>query len=110
MDEFEKAYYNGLKGLKFESSGFSYTCQTCIDAHGFCCEHSAKAAWENNEISDEGSFSWDACDLCGSHLGGNRYSAHAVTDDASQDDIHLEICQDCLLYMANGDLPEEWEG
>jgi hypothetical protein len=59
------------------------------------------------EYPDEGGFSWSSCDSCGSSLGGDRYVAHGV--DANKDIIHMDICVDCLMFFANGDVPEEWE-
>jgi hypothetical protein len=103
MNTFEKRFKNGLLGLHSESSGFSYICPECIDYYGFCCKHSAKAAYEKGEIVDEPSFSHESCDICNSNISGNRYIAHAMTKN--NDILHLEICQDCVLYMANGDLP-----
>ena len=53
----------------------------------------------------EGSFSWRACDSCGSTLGGDRYPAHTEFDCKP---VHLNICVDCLQYHANGTVPDEW--
>jgi hypothetical protein len=84
------------------------------------------------ECAEAGGFSWHACDCCGSRLGGNRSPAHgflsqklagalakippgspdgqALRHEAfEQARIHLDICQDCLLFLANGDEPETWE-
>lgn len=62
---------------------------------------------------DEGGFSWQPCDSCGNTLGGNRYPAHAIHRDAfdcgaKRPDLvyHIDICADCLLWHANGDLPD----
>jgi hypothetical protein len=106
---FEKAFKRGTEGLKYESSGFCYTCETCLDNHDICCEHKAKRFWERGDIADEGHFSWQPCDFCGSRLGGDRYAAHAIfKDDETETIEHFEICEDCIFYMANGDLPENW--
>ena len=66
---------------------------------------------------DEGSFSWSECDSCSSHLGGDRFSAHAIHKEAfgpdakRPDDVHhISICVDCLMFHANGEEPEVWEG
>jgi hypothetical protein len=61
--------------------------------------------------SEELGFSWHSCDLCGSHLGGDRhevvilYPGKAGLLEAET----LSGCGDCLFYAANGDLPETWE-
>jgi len=103
---------NFIERFKFRTSdienittGFSYACSDCQDAHGFCCMHSAKAAYESGEVSEEGHFSHDRCDMCRS-LPGNRYAAHGTIDGTS---YHFEVCQDCLMYIANGELPEDEE-
>lgn len=68
----------------------------------------------DQEYLDEGSFSWSQCDSCGSTLGGNRYAAHGFVPDESDlptgEVVHLDICEDCLCFHANGDIPENWEG
>lgn len=56
--------------------------------------------------ADEGSFSWSACESCGSSLGGNRYPAHYLDDNGEIS--HMHVCTDCLMYHANGDEPEDW--
>ena len=62
---------------------------------------------ETGELADEPHFSWSPCESCGSSLGGNRYAAHST--DADGNISHWDICEDCLFYFANGDLPENWE-
>ena len=60
--------------------------------------------WSTQEALCEPSFSWSGCDLCDSTLGGNMEPWHAV--DANNEIIHGEhACVDCVLYLANGDLP-----
>lgn len=71
------------------------------------CEH----ADGDPEHRCEPSFSWSQCDSCGSNLGGDREPATMIpTDYEAGDDtmIEVSICVDCLLYWANGDLPEQW--
>ena len=83
------------RGLTFVSVGASAQCSECGD---------------DGDSANEGFFSWQACDLCGSTLGGQRYPCHAIMD-AEMKPWHGELwhgacCVDCLLYFANGDLPE----
>ena len=59
------------------------------------------------DLAAEPSFSWSPCDGCGSRLGGNRYPAHTLDEDSQI--IHLEICEDCLVFFANGDDTEHSE-
>ena len=107
MTDFEKAFFDGLGSLKFESTGFCCGCPECRDNHSIEDEATDRELWENGSIEDEGHFSWEPCELCGSHLGGDRYAAHAV--DKDDEIVHFDVCVDCVMYMANGDLPENWE-
>lgn len=105
-DPFVVAFEKNTKGLHAISSGFSAHCEDCRDSHDICCEHRAKFAMESNEIVDEPSFSWRSCETCGSRLAGDRQAGHAL--DSNDDLVHLNMCTDCILYVANGDLPENW--
>jgi hypothetical protein len=61
--------------------------------------------WGNGAVYSEPSFSWSGCDLCGSDLGGDFEPWHAI--DAGGEIIHgNHACQDCICYLANGDLPK----
>ena len=70
---------------------------------------------EHGNLADEPSFSHHSCECCGNGLGGNRYVAHALVQVKSNDNPrklqwlteHYEICEDCVLYIANGDVPDE---
>lgn len=69
---------------------------------------------EDMEVWGEPSFSHSECDSCGSTLGGDRYPAHAIMRDsfgkpeAPGQIWHIDICVDCLMFHANGELPD-WE-
>lgn len=54
----------------------------------------------------ESSFSWSSCDTCGSQLGGDRYETTGMLDG---DVVSMDSCVDCVMYIANGDIPEEDE-
>lgn len=56
------------------------------------------------QCADEGGFSWAGCDSCGSSLGGNLSPAHYIGD--AGEIVHCSVCVDCMMYHANGDLPE----
>lgn len=60
--------------------------------------------------AEEGGFSWSECDICGSSLGGDRYPAHWIytAPDGRRSIEHERVCVDCLMYAANGDVPESW--
>jgi hypothetical protein len=69
-------------------------------------EEEIRDAQENDELPDEGGISRHPCECCGSGLAGTRYAAHGF--DAHDELNHLEVCVDCLCYIANGDEPETW--
>lgn len=60
------------------------------------------AHWHLIAGDDDLGFSWSPCDTCGSTLGGDRYLVHVV-DDGEWDT--MESCVDCLMYIANAELP-----
>lgn len=100
MSDFTDAIDRNLDGCEAVSVGYCPGCEFCP---GY------------QEGSDEGGFSQDSCECCGSTLGGNRYSAHYIRPDDNGSVVgqvihHMEVCEDCLLYLANGDEPETWEG
>ena len=101
---FVQAVQAGLKGLTAVSTGFLCECSECIEYSGYCCEHAARAAMEDGDIDQDSSFSSSSCDCCNSHLAGDRYAAHGINDTESI--VHLEVCADCVLFIANGDEPE----
>ena len=57
----------------------------------------------------EAFFSWSPCDTCGCKLGGDRHDCVLVRKpgDASSEQIKVTSCTDCVLFAANGQLPEE---
>lgn len=57
----------------------------------------------------EAHFSWAPCETCNSKLGGDRYDCTLVRGpgDAASDQIKVASCVDCVLFAANGDLPED---
>lgn len=103
------------------ATGPAASCRVCLREYGFDPDLTAEspefdAAQEYMYEHSEGSFSWSACESCGSTLGGNRHDAHAIHREAfgpnakRPDEVrHITICTDCLLYHANGDEPEAWE-
>lgn len=97
MSAFTNAVERGTDGLDFLSTGYV--------SHDLCDECPEE---QDSDCGDEGFFSWSSCDCCGSGLGGTRYAAHGR--DKGGNLIHLDVCEDCLMYLANGDEPEAWEG
>lgn len=100
--EFEKAVKDNLEGIEAISVSLLSDCDICLSDNNCTADEI-----ESGTAFDEGGFSWRPCDGCDSSLGGNRYSAHGIVNDEI---IHFEVCEDCMLYLANGDLPNNWEG
>lgn len=95
-----------LQGLHAVSTGACPGCPECMDRDGFTDKHEHKIAWRNCRLIEEPHFSWCSCDICGSRLGGNRYRWHAL--DHNDEILHFEYaCTDCVMFLANGDEPEE---
>lgn len=106
MSAFTKAVDRQLSGLQHVSPGLTSRCATCNPDDLQDDEYSAAT----DSAGDEGGFSWQSCEGCGSSLGGNRYAAHGVmTLRGKETVVHLDVCADCLCYLANGDEPEDWE-
>lgn len=111
MSRFTESVEDSWSGITFRSAG---ACPGCRE-----CRLSREATEEERQLADEGSFSWSPCESCGSHLGGDRYPAHGIGEvrrDArgrflpcSGHLFHLEVCADCLAYLANGEEPQESE-
>lgn len=125
---FERSVDHYLAGLLNVSTGPSHACKECMESSplpdGAACPHCGEVLDEDSDemqswydCASEGGFSSSQCDSCGSRLGGNRYSAHAWRgptgkgrDSWEEELIHLSVCGDCLCYLANGDVPKNWEG
>lgn len=99
-------YQRCTDGIKHISTGIYSKCQGCQRQWGMGAAE-LEAACQADEVTDEGGFSGRRCEGCGSGLGGNRYAAHGFTDDNTV--VHLDVCEDCLIYIANGDEPKNWE-
>jgi len=72
-------------------------------------ETAAREAWrleDSGNYPDEGSFSRNGCGICNSSLGGTLYLWHWI--DAKGVIQHAEdACTDCVVFLANGDEPDE---
>lgn len=114
-----------LKGIEAISTGGTLAdCGECPDVADVC-------NWSNGcdervcYCHDEESFSWGQCDACGSTYGGGRYVGHGLIPRAptvwdrikavfgrrfnalkDAELIHLDVCTDCVFYIAYGDEPE----
>jgi hypothetical protein len=92
------------------SSGLCSACSDCQDNYGVD-ELELKDMMDQG-LSDEGGISRQGCDCCGNGLQQNLYAGHCwiTLDDGKEVLTHLELCSDCMMFIANGDLPENWEG
>lgn len=93
------------EGLDAVSTGVCPGCETCRDEYGpDMSEEEFDEALSSGKIVAEPFFSWHGCDLCGSSLGGNFEPWYAV--DKNGEITHGDrACVDCVVYLANGDLP-----
>ena len=107
MSNYTKAVEKNIAGLKAVSTGICPECQTCADTHTDGDLVELQRQWESGEICDEGSSSWKGCEICGCKLGTTVYCWHWIADGEIQHSDN--VCQDCVLYLANGDEPEHNE-
>lgn len=109
---YEQRVARGLEGLEAVSTGPCPGCKTCADARGMTLRK-FNAAYEAGDIPAEAHFSWHACGICGSTLGGDREEWHAISAEDMRKPagkarriLHFDdACVDCIMYLANGDLP-----
>jgi hypothetical protein len=102
--EYMESVEHNTKGMNALSSGYCPTCSECASMLGMD-QKEFDEAYENGTICDEGGFSRYGCDICGSSLGTTVYSYHWL--DENNDIQHGEgMCQDCVCYIANGDIPQ----
>lgn len=119
-----QAVTRGLEGLQAVSTGVCPGCSTCAHEHDYSDDNddpdrtlaAFDEAWRSGKVDSEASFSWSPCDICGSSLGGDREIWHAIMGQPGEDlkgrsIEHLNsCCTDCVMFLANGDEPEGWEG
>ena len=107
MSEYSDRVEHYLKGLEAVSTGICPGCEECRDTYSpESTMDEYDGLWSSGEVCDEGGFSCSHCEICGSGLGGDRYLWHAV--DSNNEIIHGDnCCVDCLMYLNNGDEPEE---
>ena len=108
----DKIDYN-LAGLEAISTGICSGCDQCQRDYDLD-EQRLEDALDDGTICNEPSCSRQPCDACGSSLAGDRHDAHAIdpgpfenTYQTAPRIIHLNVCSDCVEYLANGTEPEE---
>ena len=87
-----------LSGIEPVSAGACPGCKDCG------LEDLAHADDDPDRYDDArtGHHSRYACEVCRA-LPGERYPAHGTLDG---DTVHLTVCVDCYMYLANGDVPD----
>ncbi len=115
MSEFTDAIAHRMDGREAISTGICSGCGLCLNTYGYDTQEALDEDYGLGNLTDEPHFSKSPCDCCGSSMSGDRHDAHFTIPDSKGSVIgqplhHMEICTDCLLYLANGDVPENWEG
>ena len=96
------AHLEGLTGI---STGICPGCQVCADEYTDGDLRALEAGWECGDIFEEPWFSWRRCNCCGSTLGGNRETMHAVDPDGNI--LHVGgVCVDCVYFLEYGCLDD----
>lgn len=116
MSNFTKAVEHYLEGLEAVSPGACPGCTECG------LENVDTIDDPRYELAGEPSLSKQQCDSCGSTLGGDRHPAHGIMKQYKPQEqyyglqpsgkdtiLHLDVCGDCVMYLANGEEPEHWE-
>ncbi len=105
--DFTESVAHNTQGLEAITTGPCPGCETCRKDYDYPTMEALAEAWTTGDLDSEPHFSWSACDLCGSTLGGDREVWHAI--DKNGEIIHGDnACTDCVMYLANGDIPEDW--
>lgn len=114
---YERAVRASLEGMIGVSTGACPGCAQCASDHGHDPDDEQsmsdfEARWRSGDACSEPHFSWSPCGICGSSLGGDREVWHWVhaRADGTREIVHEDnACIDCVLYLANGDVPERWQ-
>ena len=107
MSEFTDIVAESLKGFEAESVGLCPGCLQCADALGLeQAEFDEKL--ESGNLFDEAGFSRESSDFCGTYLAGDRWVWHAIHKESRELFHGDNCCTVCLMYLANGDEPENW--
>lgn len=111
MSDFTDAVHEGLQGMDAVSTGSCPGCGECMDIDGYDDAAKHREAWQTSDLPSGGEyFSWRPCGICGTRLGGNRHNWHWIDPNDPTHTINHEsdACDDCAIYLANGDEPDSW--
>ena len=111
-DAFLEAIDVFLRGMDGEPSSGMWECPEC--GHRWDVTEDCPECGCDLEIALEPSFSWSGCDCCDSTLGGDLYPMIGWLNGAREAGFNYEThgwegraCADCVIFFANGDLPEQ---
>ncbi len=104
----DKAQYKAYQEkVHKETSGYNHFCTGGASSCIICNPEGLDGDTYNAHNENEGSFSSCPCELCNSHLGGDRHAAHGIEGPAHNFNvIHYDICVDCLYYIEYGQLDD----
>lgn len=106
--DYRAAMDRNLDGLTAVSTGVCPGCVECMDTHEYTDKEVFEEAWSSGDVHEDPHFSWRGCEVCGSSLGGSFEVWHGI--DAKGEILHgSRACVNCVVFLANGDLPERWE-
>ena len=57
--------------------------------------------------SGETFFSWSPCDVCGTHLGGDREECNGYNTKTKEFEDYDCVCTDCVYYAEYGRLDDQ---
>ncbi len=117
MSDFTEAVERNLKGCEAFSVGACPGCEACGLFKPSRNTKKKRDGYERAfDRANESCFSWSPCESCGSSLGGDRHPAHFLLEGweklpkEERKIHHCLVCTDCVMYHANGDEPEDWQG
>ena len=91
-----------LEGIEPVNAGACPGCRDC----GLDDLHDANDdpdRYDAATVSHE--FTWHRCEACRRpNNAGRRFAAHGSLDG---DTVHLDVCDDCRMFIAYGDVPED---
>ena len=94
---FKTTVDNYMKGIQFPSVGAMADCPDCGLAGE---EHPTQ---KELVVASQPVHRDRPCECCGGDPG-YRYPSHGL--DPKSGMVHMDLCVDCVIYLAHGDLPD----
>ena len=92
-------YWDGL----YVFAGPAFGCHECNLEDTMSDDADAQ---ERYDSACDSHFSWRKCPSCGG-LASDRHAVHYQDIAGEGFSGHEDVCTDCLMYLANGDVPED---